>query len=44
MSGELLEGCIDLGCVGFDGCRHLRLKVGHVGVDSSGNGLSSVIV
>ncbi len=43
MSGKLLEGCIDLGRVSFDGCRRLRQKVGHVGVDSSGNGLSSVV-
>ncbi len=44
VSGELLEGCIDLGCIGFEGCRRLHQKVGHVGVDSNGDGFSSVVV
>jgi hypothetical protein len=43
VSGKLLEGCIDLGQVGFKGCRHLHQKVGCVGVDSNGSGLSSVV-
>ena len=44
VSGKLLEGRIDLRCVGFKGCRHLHGQVYHVGVDGCGNGIGSVIV
>jgi hypothetical protein len=43
-SGKLLEGSIDLRCVGFEGCCCLSRQVCHVIVDGRGNGFSSVII
>ncbi len=44
VSGELLEGSIDLHCVGLEGCCCLHRQVCHVGVDGRGDGFGSVIV
>jgi hypothetical protein len=44
VSGMLLEGSIDLHCVGFEGCCHLCGQVCHVGVDGRGDGFGSVII
>ncbi len=44
VSGELLEGSVDLHRVGFKGCCHLRGQVCHVGVDGCVDSFGSVIV
>jgi hypothetical protein len=44
VSGELLEGRVDLHRVGLEGCCRLHGQVCHVGVDGRGNGIGSVIV
>ncbi len=44
VSGKLLEGSIDLHCVGFERCCRLCGQVCHVGVDGHGDGFGSVIV